>query len=94
MWIKMWYMCVCVCLHTHTHIYHIKWSFPGGAVVKNIPANLGETQESQDLIPGLGRSPGVGNGNPLQYSHPGNPIDRGAWWATVFGVTKESDTIW
>ena len=39
-------------------------------------------------IPGLGRSPGEGNGNPLQYSCLGNPIDRGAWWATVHGVTK------
>ena len=42
--------------------------------------------------PGWGRSPGIGNGNPLQYSCLGNPMDRGAWWATVHGVTKESDT--
>ena len=40
------------------------------------------------LIPGLGRSPGKGNGNPLQYSCLKNPIDRGAWWATIHGVTK------
>ena len=39
-------------------------------------------------IPGPGRSPGEGNGNPLQYSYLGNPIDRGAWWATVHGITK------
>ena len=39
-------------------------------------------------IPRLGRSPGEGNGNPLQYSYPENPMDRGAWWATVHGVTK------
>ena len=45
------------------------------------------------LVPGLGRSPGVGNGNPLQYSCLGNPMDRGAWWATVLGVTKGSDTL-
>ena len=44
-----------------------------------------------DLIPGSGRSPGEGNGNPLQYSYLGNPIDRGAWWARVHGV-PESDT--
>ena len=44
------------------------------------------------LIPRLGRSPGEGNGNPLQYSHLGNPMDREAWRATVHGVTKESDT--
>ena len=43
-------------------------------------------------IPGLGRSPGEGNGNPLQDSCLGNPMDRGAWRATVYGVTKESDT--
>ena len=43
-------------------------------------------------IPGLGRSPGEGNGNPLQYSCLGNLMDRGAWWATVHRVAKESDT--
>ena len=42
-------------------------------------------------IPGLARSPGEGNGNPLQYSCLDNPIDRGAWWATIHGVTRESD---
>ena len=40
------------------------------------------------LIPGLGRSPGEGNGNPLQYSCLGNPMDRGAWWAVAYGVTN------
>ena len=44
-----------------------------------------------DLTSGLGRSPGVGNGNLLQYSCLGNPLDRGAWWATVHGVTKSCD---
>ena len=43
-------------------------------------------------IPGLGRSPGEGNSNPLQCSCLGNPTDRGAWWATVHGAAKESDT--
>ena len=62
--------------------------FPGGSVVKNPPTNSGDAS----LIPGLGRSPGEGNDNPLQYSCLGNPMDRGAWWATVPGVTKESDT--
>ena len=42
-------------------------------------------------IPGLGRSPGEGNGNPLQYSYLGNPMDIGEWWAIVHGVVKESD---
>jgi len=53
-------------------------------VVKNLPAN----EEDVGSIPGSGRSPGEGNGNPLQYSYLGNPMDRGAWWATVHGVTK------
>ena len=48
--------------------------FPGGSVVKNAPANAGDTGS----IPGLGRSPGKGNGNSLQYSCLGNPMDRGA----------------
>ena len=61
-----------------------------GSVVKKLPANAGDLGS----IPGLGRSPGEGNGNPLQYSCPGNPILRGAWWATVQGVTRESDMTW
>ena len=61
--------------------------FPGGSVVKNSPANAGDSGS----IPGLGRSPGEGNGNPLLYSCLGNPTARGAWWATVHGVSKESD---
>jgi len=57
-------------------------------VVKNLPANAGNT----GLIPGLGRSPGEGNGNLLQYACLGNPMDRGARWAAVHGVgRKESD---
>ena len=55
-----------------------------GSAVKNQPANPGDV----DLIPGLGRSPREGNGYPLQYSCLGNPPGRGAWWATVHGVTK------
>ena len=55
--------------------------------VKNLPA-MWETQESEVWIPGLGRSPKGGNGNPLQYSFLGNPMDRGAWWATVHEVTR------
>ena len=55
--------------------------------VKNLPA-MQEIQETRGLIPGLGRSPGEGNGNPLQYSCLENPVDRGAWWATVHRVTK------
>ena len=58
--------------------------FPGGLVVKNLPAKAGDG----GLIPDPGRSPGEGNGSPLQYSCLGNPMDRGAWWATVHRVTK------
>ena len=58
--------------------------FPGGSVVKNPPANAGEV----GLIPGMGRSSGGGHGNPLQYSCLKNPMDKGAWWPTVHGVTK------
>ena len=63
------------------------WGFPGGLVVKNPPANAGDTR-NMGLIPGLGRSPEMGNGNPLQYSCLGNPMDRGAWRGTVFRVAK------
>ena len=61
--------------------------FPDSSVVKNLPANAREAGD-MGLIPGSSRSPGGGNGNPLQYSCLENPIDRGAWWATVHGVTK------
>ena len=56
-------------------------------VVKNLPANAGDARDMSS-IPGLRRSPGGGNGKPLQYSCLENPMDRGAWWATVHGVTK------
>ena len=61
--------------------------FPGGSVVNNLPANAGDSGDTGS-IPGSGRSPGLGNGNPLQYSCLGNPMDGGAWWATVCGVIK------
>ena len=61
--------------------------FPGDSVVTNLSANAGAAGDS-GLIPGLGRSPGEGNGNPFQCSCLGNARDRGAWWATVHGVTK------
>ena len=58
--------------------------FPGGSVIKNLPASVGDSGS----IPGLGRSPGGGNGNPLWYSRLENLTDRGAWWAIVHGVPK------
>ena len=62
--------------------------FLGSSLVKNLPADAGEV----DSIPELRKSPGGGNGNPLQYSYLGNSMDRGAWWATVHWVVKRSDT--
>ena len=56
-------------------------------MVKNLPANAGDL----DSTPGLERSPGEGHGNPLQYPCLKNPMDRGAWWATVLGRHKELD---
>ena len=70
----------------HAPVY-IKWGFPGDSVVKNSPAPAGEARDVGS-IPGSGRSPGEGNGSPLQYSCLGNPMDRGAWWATVHRVAK------
>ena len=61
--------------------------FTGRSAVKNLPANAGDRRD-MGSIPGWGRSPGVGNDNPLQYSCLENFMDRGAWWATVRGVTK------
>ena len=56
-------------------------------VVKNLPANSGDLRD-KGSIPGSGRSPGEGHGNPLQYSRLENPMDRGSWWAVVHGVAK------
>ena len=67
--------------------YSTLWIHTGDSVVNNPPANAGDS----DLIPGSGRSLGGGNGNPLLYSCLENPTDRGAWRASVHGVTKESD---
>ena len=58
--------------------------FPDGSVVKNLPADAGDAGS----IPGSGRSTGEGNANPLQYSCLGDPMDRGAWQATVHGVAQ------
>ena len=56
-------------------------------MVKNLPANAGDKRDL-GLIPGLGRFPEIGNGKPLQYSCLENPMDRGAWWATVHVAAK------
>ena len=65
-------------------MYHATQGFPGGSVVKNLPANAGDA----GLISRLGRSSGGKNGNPLQYSYVENPMDREAWRATVRRVAN------
>ena len=68
---------------------YINEGFPGGSVVKNMPANIGDMGSTT----GSGRSPGEGNSNPPQYSCLGNPMDRGTWRVvTVHGITNELDT--
>ena len=68
-------------------MFTVEKSFPGGAVVKNLPADVGNARDV-GLIPGSERSPGEGNGNPLQYSCLENSMNRGAWEATVYSVPK------
>ena len=72
-------MCVCVCVCVLG-----AGALLSGSVVKNPPDNAGDAGS----IPRSGRSPGEGNGNPLRYSCLKNPMDRGAWWATVHEVAK------
>ena len=67
--------------------YHILRVSQVVLVVKNLPANAGDLGDT-GLIPGLGRSPGEGNSNPLQYSCLENPMDRKALWATVYGIAS------
>ena len=74
----------CICFLTTSTWWK---GFPSGSVVKNPPANAGASGD-MGLIPGSERSLRGGNGNPLQYSCWDNPMDRGAWWSTVHGVSK------
>ena len=76
--INMCFWCVCNTI-----------GFTGGTVTKNLPDNVGDAKDT-GMIPGSGRSPGVDNGNSLQYSDLENSMDRRSWQATVHGVT-ESD---
>ena len=85
--IRQNWVCMSVCVFPgskNDDVYFLV-GFPGGSVVKNPPDNAGDVGS----IPGLGRSPGERIGNLLQYSCLTNPMDRGAWWATVHGVAKE-----
>ena len=71
-------------MHTFDLTVLPSWGFPGGSGGKEATCNAGDPGS----IPGSGRSPGEGNGNPLQYSCPKNPVNRGAWRAEVHGVEK------
>ena len=64
--------------------------FPGGTVVKILPANLAGDARDVGSIPGSARPSEIGNGKPLQYSCLENSMDRGAWWATIHGVAESS----
>ena len=66
--------------------------FPGGTSGKEPHANAGDVRD-EDSIPGSGRSPGGSHGNPLQYSCLENPMDRGAWWATIHGLAKSRSQL-
>ena len=65
----------------------VRLDFSSGSVVKNLTTNAGDARDGGS-IPGWGKSPGEGNGKPLQYSCWGNPMERVAWWATVDGLTR------
>ena len=82
-------LCIYICMY----IYFCIWGFPGGSDGKEAACKA----EDWGSIPWLGRSPGNGNGNPLQHSCLENSMDRGAWWAAIYGVTKSqawlSDTF-
>ena len=80
---------MCVCIYICVYNICVR-GLPGCTVVKNLPANAGDAGDVGS-IPGLERSPGRRKGNPLQDSCLENPMDRGAWWATVQKVATESD---
>ena len=76
-YVSIYYILIYACVF-------LDMGLPGGSAVGNLPANSGDAGS----IPGSGRSPGEGNGKLLQYSCLGNPMDRGAWQATVHGLTN------
>ena len=75
------------CLVSTVCMDHSFFGSPGAPIITNPPASIGAAGDA-GLIPGLGRPPGGGHGNPLQYSCLENPVDRGPWQATIRGVTK------
>ena len=82
-WSDLAHTRICIC------ILSFLMSFPGGSDGKKSARNVGDL----GLIPGLGRSPGEGNGNLVLYSCLENPMDRGTWWATVHGISKRHDWV-
>ena len=83
------YICICMwCIYIYVYI-----GFPGGSRGIDSTCNNPGAIEEAGWIPGLGRSPGGGSGNPLQYSHLGNPTDRGAWWAIVPSMAKSQTQL-
>ena len=76
-----------LCWEVYSYPLHHQGGLPRWLVVKNPPANAVDVGDTVS-IPGSGRSPGGGNGNPLQYSCLENPMDKEVWWAAVHGVTK------
>ena len=80
-------MCVCVCTHICLHVHMYAYGLPWWLSGKESACNAGATGDSGS-VPVLGRSPGGGHGNPLQYSHLENLMDRGVWQAIVHRVAK------
>ena len=78
-------------MHCSVTTYNKVWASLLAQQLKNLPTNAGDGGDV-GLSPGLGRSPGERNGSSLQYSCLRNPMDRGAWWATVLGVTESDMT--
>ena len=78
-----------ICMHRFFYLYTFNLGFPGGSEVKASACSAGDLGS----IPELGRSPGEGNGSPLQYSCLENPMDGGAWWATVQGVAESQTQL-
>ena len=81
------------CSRDQTRVSHVYLLWQGGSILLDFPCGSDSKDfacnaEDWGLIPGSGRSPGEGNGNPPQYSRLENPMDRGAWWTIVHGVTK------
>ena len=81
--------CLCHFLGGENGTRTLRWVFPAGSVIEKRPASAGDTGS----IRGSARRPEEGNGNLLPYSCLENSMDRGAWWASVHGVTRKSDTI-